>query len=107
MKGLTSRAHWSVLAIAFYDARYIVGIFVTGIPNEAHYSLISFCNILLINVCYRYVGHPYNISPICLLHSGTSQDLVATISGAASWNQTGFGSGQCFSLATYQGCYLR
>jgi hypothetical protein len=34
-------AHWSVLVTGFYTARYIVGMFVTGFPNEARYSLIS------------------------------------------------------------------
>jgi hypothetical protein len=29
-----------------FTARYIVGIFVTGFPNEAHYSRINVCNEL-------------------------------------------------------------
>jgi hypothetical protein len=32
--------------MSFYTAHYIVGIFVTGFPNEACYSLISVCNEL-------------------------------------------------------------
>jgi hypothetical protein len=39
-------AHWSGLVTVFYTARYIVGIFVTGFPNEARYLLISVCNEL-------------------------------------------------------------
>jgi hypothetical protein len=30
--------------MAFYTTRYIVGIFVTGFPNEARYLLLSVCN---------------------------------------------------------------
>jgi hypothetical protein len=40
------RAHWSGLVTGFYTACYIVGIFVTGFPNEARYLLISVCNDL-------------------------------------------------------------
>jgi hypothetical protein len=40
------RAHRSRLVTGFYTARYIVGIFVTGFPNEARYLLISVCNEL-------------------------------------------------------------
>jgi hypothetical protein len=32
--------------MGFYTARYIVGIFVMGFPNEARYLLISVCNEL-------------------------------------------------------------
>jgi hypothetical protein len=39
-------AHRSGLVTDFYTARYIVGIFVTGFPNEARYLLISICNEL-------------------------------------------------------------
>jgi hypothetical protein len=39
-------AHWSGLVTDFYTARYIVGIFVMGFPNEARYLLISVCNEL-------------------------------------------------------------
>jgi hypothetical protein len=39
-------AHRSGLVMGFYTARYIVGIFVMGFPNEAHYLLISVCNEL-------------------------------------------------------------
>jgi hypothetical protein len=39
-------AHRSGLVTGFYTARYIVGIFVPGFPNEAHYLLISVCNKL-------------------------------------------------------------
>jgi hypothetical protein len=41
-----SWAHQSGLVTGIYTARYIVGIFVTGFPNEDHYSLISVCNKL-------------------------------------------------------------
>jgi hypothetical protein len=44
--GPNSGAHRSVLVTGFYDACYIVGMFVTSIPNEARYSLISVCNKL-------------------------------------------------------------
>jgi hypothetical protein len=37
-------AHRSGLVTGFYIAHYIVGIFVTGFPNEARYLLISVCN---------------------------------------------------------------
>jgi hypothetical protein len=37
-------AHRSGLVTDFYTARYIVGISVTGFPNEARYLLISICN---------------------------------------------------------------
>jgi hypothetical protein len=36
----------SGLVTAFYTACYIIGMFVTGFPNEARYSLISVCNEL-------------------------------------------------------------
>jgi hypothetical protein len=39
-------AHRSGLVTGFYTARYIVGIFVMGFPNEARYLLISVCNEL-------------------------------------------------------------
>jgi hypothetical protein len=39
-------AYRSVLVMNFYVARYIVVMFVTGVQNEAHYSLTSFCNEL-------------------------------------------------------------
>jgi hypothetical protein len=41
-----SCAHRSGLVTGFYTARYIVGMFVTGFPNEARYSFISVCNEL-------------------------------------------------------------
>jgi hypothetical protein len=37
---------WAGLVTGFYTARYIVGMFVTGFPNEARYSQISVCNEL-------------------------------------------------------------
>jgi hypothetical protein len=40
------RAHRSRLVTGFYTAYYIVGIFVTGFPNEARYLLINVCNDL-------------------------------------------------------------
>jgi hypothetical protein len=43
---LGAGAYRSGLITGFYTARYIVGIFVTGFPNEARYSLISVCNEL-------------------------------------------------------------
>jgi hypothetical protein len=39
-------AHWLVLVTGFQAARYIVGMFVMGVPNEARYSQISVCNEL-------------------------------------------------------------
>jgi hypothetical protein len=39
-------AHRSVLLTGFYGACYFVGMFVTGIPIEARYSVISVCNEL-------------------------------------------------------------
>jgi hypothetical protein len=39
-------AHRSGLVTGFYTARYIVGIFVTGFPNEARYLLINVCKEL-------------------------------------------------------------
>jgi hypothetical protein len=39
-------AHQLGLVTAFYTARYIVGIFITGFPNEARYLLVSVCNEL-------------------------------------------------------------
>jgi hypothetical protein len=39
-------AHRPGLVTGFYTTRYIVGIFVTGFPNEACYLLISVCNEL-------------------------------------------------------------
>jgi hypothetical protein len=36
----------SGLVTGFYTDCYIMGIFVTGFPNEACYSLISVCNEL-------------------------------------------------------------
>jgi hypothetical protein len=46
MNGPGPRAHRSGLVTGFYTARYIVGMFVTGFPNEARYSLISVGNEL-------------------------------------------------------------
>jgi hypothetical protein len=46
MNGPGPGAHWSGLVTGFYTARYIVGLFVMGFPNEACYSLISVCNEL-------------------------------------------------------------
>jgi hypothetical protein len=40
------KAHRSVLVTGFYTAHYIVGMFVTGVLNEAHYSMIIVCNEL-------------------------------------------------------------
>jgi hypothetical protein len=39
-------AHRSGLVTGFYITRYIVGMFVTGLTNEARYSQISVCNEL-------------------------------------------------------------
>jgi hypothetical protein len=39
-------AHRSGLVTGFYTTRYTMGIFVTGFPNEARYSLVSVCNEL-------------------------------------------------------------
>jgi hypothetical protein len=46
MNGSGPGAHRSGLVMGFYTTRYIVGIFVTGFSNEAHYLLISVCNEL-------------------------------------------------------------
>jgi hypothetical protein len=46
MNGPGPEAHQSGLVTVFYTTRYIVGIFVMGFLNEAHYSLISVCNEL-------------------------------------------------------------
>jgi hypothetical protein len=46
MNGPGPGAHRSGLVTGFYNARYIVVMFVTGFPNEARYSLISVCNEL-------------------------------------------------------------
>jgi hypothetical protein len=35
-----------VLVTGFYGARYFVGKFVTGVPTEARYSVVSVCNEL-------------------------------------------------------------
>jgi hypothetical protein len=62
-----------------YTIRYIIGILVTGVPSEARYSLISFCNMVyLTRTRYWYVGHPYSNLPVCWLHPRSSQDLAAT-----------------------------
>jgi hypothetical protein len=36
----------SVLVTGFYGACYFVGMFVTGVPIEARYSVVSVCNEL-------------------------------------------------------------
>jgi hypothetical protein len=46
MNGPGPSAHRWGLVMGFYTTRYIVGIIVTGFPNEARYSLISVCNEL-------------------------------------------------------------
>jgi hypothetical protein len=46
MNGPGPGAYRSGLVTGFYTARYILGIFVTGFPNKASYSLISVCNEL-------------------------------------------------------------
>jgi hypothetical protein len=46
MNGPGPGARRSGLVMGFYTARYIVGMFVTGFPNEARYSLVSVCNEL-------------------------------------------------------------
>jgi hypothetical protein len=46
MNGPGLGAHHLGLVTGFYTACYIVGMFVTGFPNEARYSLISVCNEL-------------------------------------------------------------
>jgi hypothetical protein len=89
MNGPGLEDHRSGLVNGFYTARYIVGMFVTGFPNEACYLLTSVCN----DARYRYVGHPYSNLPTCRLHPGTSQDLTA-VRGCIlpSWNQPGYDS---------------
>jgi hypothetical protein len=44
----SSRAHRRVLVTGFYGARYIVSMFVMGVPIEARYLVISVCNELLL-----------------------------------------------------------
>jgi hypothetical protein len=46
MNGPGPGAHRLGLVTGFYTTRHIVGMFVTGFPNEARYSLISVCNEL-------------------------------------------------------------
>jgi hypothetical protein len=46
MNGPGPRAHRSGLVMGFYTARYNVGMFVTGFPNEARCSMISVFNEL-------------------------------------------------------------
>jgi hypothetical protein len=46
MNGPGTGAHQSGLETGFYTTHYILGIFVTGFPTEARYSLISVCNEL-------------------------------------------------------------
>jgi hypothetical protein len=46
MNGPDPMAHQSGLVTGFYTARYIVGMFVTDVPNEARYSVINVCNEL-------------------------------------------------------------
>jgi hypothetical protein len=46
MSGPGPGAHRLGLVTGIYTACYIVGMFVTGFPNEARYSLISVCNEL-------------------------------------------------------------
>jgi hypothetical protein len=36
----------SVLVTSIYGVRYLVGKFVTGVPMEARYSVVSVCNEL-------------------------------------------------------------
>jgi hypothetical protein len=72
--------------MGFYTARYIVGIFVTGFPNEARYLLISVCNEL-------------QLTPV------TDTTAIPTVTcrlPAASWNQPGFGSHMGLHLGTSQ-----
>jgi hypothetical protein len=44
MNGPCPGANRSGLVTGFYTAHYIVGMFVTGFPNKARYSLIIVCN---------------------------------------------------------------
>jgi hypothetical protein len=46
MNGPDPGAHRSGLVMGFYTIYYIVGMFVTSVPNEACYSLTSVCNEL-------------------------------------------------------------
>jgi hypothetical protein len=46
MNGPGPGAHRSGLVTGFNTTRYIVGMFVTGFPNEARYSPIIVCNEL-------------------------------------------------------------
>jgi hypothetical protein len=42
--GPNFRVDRSVLITGFYATHYIVGMFITCVPNEARYSVISVCN---------------------------------------------------------------
>jgi hypothetical protein len=46
MNGPGLGAHQLGLVTGFYTTRYIVGMFVTVLPNEGRYSLIGLCNEL-------------------------------------------------------------
>jgi hypothetical protein len=43
---LMSQRTGRVLVTSFYGARYFIGKFVTGVPIEAHYLVVSVCNEL-------------------------------------------------------------
>jgi hypothetical protein len=88
MNGPVPGAHRSGQVTSFYTVRYIVGIFVTGFPNEAHYSLTSVCNEPVTDT----VATP---TVTCLVVSGILEPArIWQSRGAASWNQPGYGSHQ-------------
>jgi hypothetical protein len=91
MKASTSRAHQSVLVTGLYAAHYSVVILVTGVPSEACYSRISFCNVPYLTLMIDTYD-TYNNLLVFWLHPGTRHDLAATRSRAASWKHLGFGS---------------
>jgi hypothetical protein len=82
-------AHWSGLVTGFYTVRYIVGIFVTGFPNEASYLLISVCNELQLTPVTDTVAIP---TVTCSVAGDILEPArIRQPPGAASWNQPGYG----------------
>jgi hypothetical protein len=73
-----------------YTARYIVGIFVTGFPNEARYLLISVCNELQLARVTNTAATPTVTCPVA---DGILEPArIWQPPGAASWNQLVYGS---------------
>jgi hypothetical protein len=76
--------------MGFYNARYIVGIFVMGFPNEVCYSLISVCNELQLTPIIDTAATPIVTYPVA--GSILEPARIWQPPGAASWNQPGYGS---------------